>query len=256
MMKKIVFFFFILYLFPSFSNFLFAQSESKEVKEIAQVSTLSEQEQKDSTEKSRLQEVDEMPKVLSQAIPVYPEEAIKKNLNGMVWLKVKVDESGAPASVDVERSTNPLFNDAALQAAKRYKFTPAMKSGRPVAVSVIIPFKFNLAPDEKKKTEGQQDCYYTDADEMPAIIGGLESFLKKIKYPAEAKKKGVEGKVLVKAFIDENGNVTATQILKNIGSDCGETAERLLKETKFTPAKLKGKTVKAEIVLPVLFKLK
>ena len=211
--------------------------------------------QDDTTGMSEFIAVEKMPSVISQIKPVYPEEAIKKNEIGTVWVKVKVDVNGNPASVVVARSTNSVFDDAAITAAKGYKFTPAENKGKAVAVWVVIPFKFDLSP-EKEKKDVLKECYLQEADEMPSIIGGMSALFKKLSYPESAKKKNIEGKVLIKIFIDENGNIDATNIIKGIGFGCDEAAEKAARSCKFTPAKKDGKNVKAQVVLPVQFKLK
>jgi protein TonB len=90
---------------------------------------------------------------------------------------------------------------------------------------------------------------------MPEPIGGISAIQKRVIYPEIARKAGIQGKVFVQAFIDEKGDVIKTKILKGIGSGCDEAALNAVKETKFTPAKQKGKLVKVQVVVPVLFKL-
>ena len=52
---------------------------------------------------------------------------------------------------------------------------------------------------------------------MPEPIGGLYAIQSKIKYPEEAKRNGVEGKVFIQAFIDETGNVVEAKVIKGVG---------------------------------------
>ena len=92
-------------------------------------------------------------------------------------------------------------------------------------------------------------------DIQPEPIGGIEAMVKNVVYPISAKEAGIEGKVLVKAIIDENGNVTETSILKSVNKDCDKAAMDAIKKTKFTPALKDKKPVKAEVVIPVMFKL-
>ena len=250
----------IFYSLPSliillFSSFISGQNldvaEEKGARDIAQNYTS----QDDTTGMSEFIHVEEMPSIITEAKPKYPEEAVKKNETGKVWLKVKVDVNGNPATVVVVRSTNPIFNDAAVTAAKGYKFSPAKDKGKTVAVWVVIPFKFDLATD-KKGGNDEKDCYFTNADEMPSLVGGMSAFMKKLVYPKSAKKNKIEGQVLIIVFIDEIGDVVATQIGKSIGGGCDEAAEKAARSCKFTPAKQAGKNVKAQVVLPVEFKLK
>ena len=90
---------------------------------------------------------------------------------------------------------------------------------------------------------------------MPEPIGGIGEIQKKIIYPEIAKRAGVEGKVYVLAFVDESGTVTDAKIIKGIGAGCDEAALDAVKKTKFKPGKQRGKPVKVQVSIPVVFKL-
>lgn len=92
-------------------------------------------------------------------------------------------------------------------------------------------------------------------DKYPEPIGGIEAMIKNVVYPVSAKEAGVEGKVFVKVIIDEQGNVTETSIQKSVNEDCDKAAMDAIKKTKFTPGIKDNKPVKAEVVIPVMFKL-
>lgn len=94
-----------------------------------------------------------------------------------------------------------------------------------------------------------------DLDKQPMPVGGMESILKNVKYPEDAKKDKIEGKVLIRAFINEKGEVTDAKIEQGNNKLLIDAALNAVKATKFTPAELRGKKVKAEVVVPILFKL-
>jgi len=254
-MKKIFFYFLSTLLILTTISPLLSQGLDISAKEETPVIAQNVETQKDTLDPNDYESVDQMPAIIFEAKPIYPLQALKNNIEGRVWLKVLVEASGKPSSIEVMKSSDTLFNEAAITAAKNYKFTPASKDGKSVAVYVVIPFKFNLSKEQKQK-QVSQECYYENADEMPNIIGGMNSFMKKLVYPEIAQKTNVEGKVLIKVFIDEKGNVTATQILKGIGAGCEEAAEKTIRASKFSPAKQNGKNVKAQIIFPIQFKVK
>ena len=109
-------------------------------------------------------------------------------------------------------------------------------------------------PPPEKKVE-EEPTYFVAVEEMPAPIGGIVAIQKKIVYPEIAKRAGVEGKVYVLAFVDESGSVTKAQIIKGIGAGCDEAALDAVLKTKFTPGKQRGKPVKVQVSIPILFKL-
>jgi protein TonB len=92
-------------------------------------------------------------------------------------------------------------------------------------------------------------------DVLPEPIGGLEQIIKNVVYPQSAKEAGIEGKVFIKAIIDELGNVTETQVIKSVDKDCDKAAVDALKKTKFTPGMKDNKPVKTEVTIPIMFKL-
>lgn len=110
-------------------------------------------------------------------------------------------------------------------------------------------------PKEEKKIVEEDIQYFEVVEEMPEPIGGIEAIQKKIVYPEIAKRAGVEGKVYILAYVDENGNVTKTEVLKGIGAGCDEAAEKAVRETKFKPGKQRGKPVRVKVAVPIIFKL-
>lgn len=109
-------------------------------------------------------------------------------------------------------------------------------------------------PKEEKKIE-EEPTYFVAVEEMPEPIGGIKAIQEKIKYPEIAKRAGVEGKVYILAFVDETGTVTKAQVLKGIGAGCDEEALKAVQNTKFKPGKQRGKPVKVQVSIPVIFKL-
>jgi periplasmic protein TonB len=82
------------------------------------------------------------PVVLVKVDPSYPEAARRAGLGGRVTLRAVIAEDGRVESVEVFASTNPLFNDAAVDAVRRWRYRPALMNGRPVRVyfSVVVSF--------------------------------------------------------------------------------------------------------------------
>ena len=85
---------------------------------------------------------DEAPTPLRTQPPVYPAALRLEGVSGIVSISVSIDEKGDVASTAVSKSSNPAFDQAALDAVARWKFKPAKKSGQPVAVTVVLPIRF------------------------------------------------------------------------------------------------------------------
>jgi protein TonB len=77
-----------------------------------------------------------------------------------------------------------------------------------------------------------------------------------MRYPAEARRKGVEGRVFIEFVINEDGSISNTKPLKGIGAGCDEEALRVVANSPaWIPAKQDGKTVRQRMVVPIVFSL-
>jgi hypothetical protein len=122
--------------------------------------------------------VEKQPMPTANPSPKYPKSAIKEKVEGVVWLKLVVDTDGNAGKVTVFKSTFTRdgieikmdgldslgkdirslavyqimkeVNEAAVEAGRHWKFTPAMLSGKSVSVWVSIPFKFKLSTSSKE----------------------------------------------------------------------------------------------------------
>ena len=76
-------------------------------------------------------------------------------------------------------------------------------------------------------------------------------------YPEIAQEAGIEGVIVVQAFIDEKGRVKETLILKGVpNTGLDEAAMEAIKTTRFRPAKQRERAVGVWISIPVNFRLK
>ncbi len=86
---------------------------------------------------------DIQPEVIRRALPDYPEMGRQAGLEGKVTVRVLVGKMGEVKKVELENGS-PLFEEAAIEAARQWTFRPALANGRPVAVWVRIPFVFRM----------------------------------------------------------------------------------------------------------------
>ena len=82
------------------------------------------------------------PVLLVRVEPSYPEVPRRAGLGGRVTLRAVIAEDGSVESVEVYASTNPLFDEAAVDAVRKWRYRPALMGGRPVRVyfSVVVDF--------------------------------------------------------------------------------------------------------------------
>ncbi len=104
------------------------------------------------------------------------------------------------------------------------------------------------------------DEVFTIVEQQPAYPGGMGAFYqfvqKKLKYPSQARRMGIEGKVFVQFVVDKKGNITEVVAVKGIGAGCDAEAERVIRTSpKWKAGKQRGKAVKVRMILPITFKL-
>ncbi len=89
--------------------------------------------------------VDDPPTPTEQAPPSFPARARSLGLSGWVTLSFVVDVDGSVQDVHVVESEPPdTFDDAAMEAARTWRFTPGREEGNPVAVRVRQTLRFSL----------------------------------------------------------------------------------------------------------------
>src|SRR6478609_39972 len=111
---------------------------------------------------------------------------------------------------------------------------------------------------EEPKEEVEE--IFTIVEEPASPKGGMPAFYKyvgeKVKYPAQARRMGIEGKVFVEFVIGKDGSISEVKAVKGIGAGCDEEAVRIVQGApSWTPGKQRGKAVKQRMVLPITFKL-
>jgi TonB family protein len=140
----------------------------------------------------------------------------------------------------------------------------------PVAVSQE-PQKVEKAKAEKKEQHGKPaksemmkddsgNEVFTEVEEPPKFPGGEEARIKymvsSIKYPDEARKKGVQGTVFITYIVEPDGSITHAKVLRGIGSGCDEEALRVINGMpKWEPGTQKGKAVRVQFNMPIKFAL-
>ena len=86
------------------------------------------------------------PVLLERVEPIYPEAARRAGIGGSVGLEITVGENGAVSEARVVHAAGFGLDEAALEAARRMKFRPATRDGKPVASTVLFDQQFVIRP--------------------------------------------------------------------------------------------------------------
>ncbi len=118
--------------------------------------------------------------------------------------------------------------------------------------------EITIAPIVAEKEDVDQIFLVVEESATPK--GGMGAFYKyvqdKMKYPAQARRMGIEGKVFVEFVINRDGSITDVRSIKGIGAGCDEEAVRVVQGAPpWNPGKQRGKPVRQRYVVPIIFKL-
>jgi TonB family protein len=84
------------------------------------------------------------PKAIYSPDPEYSEEARKAKYQGVCVLSLIVGPDGKPRDIHVARSLGLGLDEKAIEAVNQWKFEPAQKDGKPVAVAINVEVQFRL----------------------------------------------------------------------------------------------------------------
>jgi TonB family protein len=123
-----------------------------------------------------------------------------------------------------------------------FKLLPKYNQEKDTAGFQFIPKHY----DER----GTNDSDFVRYDKEPQIIKKVEP-----KYPEPALRAGLEGKVIVKMWVDKEGKVAQVVVLKSDAEIFNQPAIEAAKQFAFTPASLNNKSVATWVSYPFRFKL-
>ena len=119
-----------------------------------------------------------------------------------------------------------------------------------------------VAPDSvAAPTDGvAKDEVFMVAEQMPEFPGGMKEMLKflqeNVKYPENAMKNNVQGRVIVQFVVEKDGTPTEFKVLRSVDPDLDAEALRVMKAMpKWKPGMQKGQVVRVKFTVPVSFKL-
>lgn len=122
-------------------------------------------------------------------------------------------------------------------------------------VAPVSPEAKEVPADSTAKEE-----VFMVAEQMPEFPGGMKEMLKflqeNVKYPENAMKNNVQGRVIVQFVIEKDGTPTEFKVARSVNPDLDAEALRVMKAMpKWKPGMQKGQVVRVKFTVPVSFKL-
>jgi protein TonB len=107
------------------------------------------------------------------------------------------------------------------------------------------------------KEEPPDSIYKLWVDTQPVFRGNYVKFLQdNLKYPEEALKHGIEGRVVVGYILEKDSSITNVKVLRGIGYGCDEEAVKVVKSMSkmWVPGKYEGMAVRFKTMRPITFR--
>lgn len=129
------------------------------------------------------------------------------------------------------------------------------------AVAFTLLFTVNAtasASNHYNELQTVQGKVYDTCEQMPSFNGKLSEWLgNNIKYPEEAAKKKIEGRVIVQFVVDKKGKTCKPKVVRSIHPALDAEAIRVINAMpNWKPGTIKGKPVSVKYTIPISFKLK
>jgi len=132
-----------------------------------------------------------------------------------------------------------------------------------IAIVVLALTLFSAKVNGQNKTiqmTNDPNRIYEQVDMNPEYPGGIKEFYnylgKTIKYPAEARKNKIQGRVFVQFIVEKDGTLTGIKALRGPGHGLNEEAVRAVRlSAKWKPGMQGGKIVRVQFTIPVNFTL-
>lgn len=203
----------------------------------------------------------------------YPEAAHKAGTQGRVTVQFVVGKDGCIGNVSILRGVDPALDAEAIRVIKMMpRWEPGTHKGKPVRVKYTVPVMFRLTPEPVEKIDEMivvgyrtPDApvtgeVYEVADKMPEFPGGMTGLMqylsKNVKYPADARAKGIQGRVVVSVIVNTKGKATNATIIQSVSPSLDAEALRVAGTMPdWTPGTKDGKPVNVKYSFPITFRL-
>ena len=130
-----------------------------------------------------------------------------------------------------------------------------------IFMSMMMFFSLATVNAQKTVVSQKNQKVFEVVEQMPEYPGGamamMEFLQDNMKYPADAEKQKVQGKVMVSFIVETDGSITDVKVMKNVFPSLDAEAIRVVKAMpRWTPGKQKGKVVRVHFSLPIAYRLK
>ena len=130
-----------------------------------------------------------------------------------------------------------------------------------ILLSLMAVLGLMTANAQKTVVSQSNQNVYDQVEEMPEFPGGMPAMIEflqtNIKYPKDAIKQDVGGRVMVMFVVETDGSISNVRVARKVFPSLDKEAVRVVKAMpKWKPGKEKGRPVRVNFTLPVVFSTK
>lgn len=194
----------------------------------------------------------------------YPEAARADKAEGRVIVRFVVNTKGKVEDAGVIKGVHPLLDAEALRVVSLLSgWLPGAQGGEPVNVWYMVPVSFSLTPEVKLPPAPEQsdNAPFIKPEVMPQFPGGTQAMnmtiVERMQYPEEAKQQKLQGSVIIRFVVNNEGRVSDAVVLKGVHPLLDKEALRVVYALPdFKPGMNGGKPVDTYMTVPITFGLK
>lgn len=214
-----------------------------------------------------------MPEVHTQPLPKFPADAAKSGVREVSELEVVVGGAGTVLAVRVPKPLQSEFgfDEAAVEAVKRWKFRPAVSGTSPVPALVFVQVTFEASAARKPAVSAAildvptrpeiASDHFNDPDVFRPATHGVQppTIIRRVSplYTSSAMRAKIQGDVEIDAVIDAHGVVESARVVRSLDDRFGLDAQALHAGSYwlFKPAMQDGRAVPTRVTFILSFRL-
>ena len=192
------------------------------------------------------------PVVVSEVPPAAPPDPLRLPPQGTIALEATIDPEGRVGDVAIVKSLEPVLDQRAVAALRQWRFDPAVRNGRPVAVRV--PFEVRLGPSgDAGGTIASPDVVYRPGSRVTRPKPVKEVMPS---YSAAAQQARTRGTVSLTCVVQADGTVRDIRITAGLDPSLDARAIDALRQWVFEPGRREGVAVPVEVSVEMAFELR
>jgi len=180
--------------------------------------------------------------------PLYSDEAVKRGIEGIVRVEVRVGIDGRPRNLRIVKGLGFGLDENALLAVREWKFTPGRRSGKAEETIREVSVEFSLRNAELNEAIANDMATRVGPGVVPPrIIHRVDPSYAGGRDLAHA------GPVVLDAVIQENGVPRVVRVVRSLSWELDENAIGALIQWRFSPAIKDGLPVKVRMNVEMTF---